>query len=89
MRNKRNEKGFCQMEATEKPTPSDEREKVESQTNEMILAEDAVETTIYLAAAPDCCSPEEKLVNMLGMLGSNICDEDIYHSENDHINLKM
>lgn len=76
-------------ENDKKSTPTEEREKSGSETNEMILAEDAVETTIYLAAAPDCCSPEEKLGNMLGMLGSNICDEDIYHSENDHINLKM
>lgn len=37
-------------------TPTEERQMQEDETNEMILAEDAVQTTAYLANAPDCCS---------------------------------
>lgn len=71
------------------PSPTEEKEQAERVTNEMILAEDAVETTAYLAGAPDCCSDGEKLENMLGMLGANVMDEDIYHSEDQHPTLGM
>lgn len=65
-------------------TPTEERQKKENETNEMILAEDAIETTAYLAAAPDCCSGTEQLGHVLGMLGANVMDEDIYHTEEYH-----
>lgn len=40
-------------------TPTEERQAQEQETNEMLLAEDAVQTTVYLANAPDCCSGED------------------------------
>lgn len=65
-------------------SPQEEKELAEKETIEMITAEDAVETTVYLANAPDCCSGDEQLDNVLGMLGANVMDEDIYHSEDQH-----
>lgn len=63
--------------------------QAEKETNEMILAEDAVQTTAYITNAPDCCSGAEQLDNMLGMLGADIMDEDIYHDEDEHPKMIM
>ena len=35
-------------------TPTEERKEQENENNEILLAEDAVQTTAYLANAPDC-----------------------------------
>lgn len=70
-------------------TPTEERQVQENETNEMLLAEDAVQTTAYLANAPDCCSGAEQLDNMLGMLGADVMDEDVYHSKDEHPKLSM
>lgn len=70
-------------------TPTEEQQMQEDETNEMILAEDAVQTTAYLANAPDCCSGAEQLDNILGMLGADVMDEDIYHSADYHPKLSM
>lgn len=70
-------------------TPTEERQMQEDETNEMLLAEDAVQTTAYLANAPDCCSGAEQLDNMLGMLGADVMDEGVYHSEDEHPKLSM
>ena len=70
-------------------TPTEERKEQENKTNEILLAEDAVQTTAYLANAPDCCSGAEQLGNMLGMLGADVADEDIYHSEGQHPKMSM
>ena len=48
-------------------TPTEERKEQENENNEILLAEDAVQTTAYLANAPDCCSGAEQLGNVLGM----------------------
>ena len=61
----------------------------ENETNEMILAEDAVQTTFYLATAPDCCSGAEQLDHVLGMLGADVMDEDVYHSEDQHPKMSL
>lgn len=61
----------------------------ENETNEMILAEDAVQTTIYLANAPDCCSGAEQLDHVLGMLGADVMEEDVYHSEDQHPKMSL
>lgn len=61
----------------------------ENETNEMILAEDAVQTTTYLANAPDYCSGAEQLGNVLGMLGADVMDDEVYHSEDEHPKLSM
>ena len=65
-------------------TPTEQRQEQERQTNEARLAEDAVQTTAYLANAPDCCSGAEQLDHVLGMLGSDVMDDGIYHSEDQH-----
>ena len=70
-------------------TPTEERKEQENENNEILLAEDAVQTTAYLANAPDCCSGAEQLGNMLGMLGADVADEDIYHSEGQHPKMSM
>lgn len=63
-----------------KDEKSDEKQKV----TDMLSAEDIVEQAEYAANAPKCCSEKERALNMLGMLGSNIADEDIYHDESEH-----
>ena len=59
---------------------SDEKQK----TTNILTAEDLAEQAEYAANAPKCCSEKERALNMLGMLGSNIADEDIYHDEGEH-----
>ena len=61
-----------------------EHEKEKQETIDTITGEDVMEATAYMANAPDCCSAEEKAENMLGMLGANIIDESIYHTEEEH-----
>lgn len=65
-------------------TPTYPTEEKEEQVNNMITTEDLVEQAIYAATAPDCCSDGEQAQNMLGMLGANIMDDDIYHDEDEH-----
>ena len=69
--------------------PQKDMRQAVQETNDMILAEDAVETTVYLANAPDCCSDAEKLGNVLGMLGANVMDEYIYHNDDLHPKMNM
>ena len=59
---------------------SDEKQKA----TDILTGEDLAEQAEYAANAPKCCSEKERALNMLGMLGSNIADEDIYHDESDH-----
>ena len=68
---------------------SDKREKDEKQLNDMISLEDCVETTIYASNAPACCSAGERISNILGMLGADVLDEDVYHREEDHLAQRM
>ena len=70
-------------------TPTEERQEQENETNEILLAEDAVQTTAYLASAPGCCSGAEQLGNVLGMLGADVMDEDVYHTEDQHPKMSM
>ena len=65
-------------------TPTEDRQEQENETNEILLAEDAVQTTAYLANAPDCCSGAEQLDHVLEMLGADVMDEDVYHTEDQH-----
>lgn len=71
------------------PDPEKEQRQKENETNEILLAEDAVQTTAYIANAPDCCSGTEQLDNMLGMLGADVMDEDVYHDEDEHPKMTM
>ena len=70
-------------------TPTEARQEQENETNEILLAEDAVQTTAYLVNAPYCCSGAEQLDHVLGMLGADVMDEDVYHSEDQHPRLSM
>lgn len=56
----------------------------EKECTDMRTAEDIAEQAEYAANAPKCCSKKERALNMLGMLGSNITDEDIWHDESEH-----
>ena len=56
----------------------------EQKTTDLLTAEDLAEQAEYAANAPKCCSEKERALNMLGMLGSNIADEDICHDEGEH-----
>ena len=62
----------------------DEKSDGKQKVTDMLSAEDIAEQAEYAANAPKCCSEKERALNMLGMLGSNIADEDIYHDESDH-----
>ena len=70
-------------------TPTEERKEQENENNEILLAEDAVQTTASLANAPDCCSGAEQLDHVLGMLGADVMDEDVYHSEDQHPKMSL
>lgn len=61
----------------------EEYEDKEESTN-TLTAEGLAEQAEYATNAPKCCSEKERALNMLGMLGSNIADEDIYHDESEH-----
>ncbi len=63
------------------------QKKVDEATD-MITAEDIVEQAVYAANAPDCCA-DEQAENMLGMLGANIVDDEIYHDEDECPSLTM
>ena len=65
-------------------TDNKKKKKENDEVTNMITAEDLVEQAIYAANAPECCSSAEQAQNMLGMLGANIMDSSIYHSEEDH-----
>ena len=62
----------------------DERSYEKQKATDILTAEDLAEQAEYAANAPKCCSEKERALNMLGMLGSNIADEDIYHDEDEH-----
>ena len=70
-------------------TPTEDRQEQENETNEILRAEDAVQTTAYLANAPDCCSGAEQLDHVLEMLGADVMDEDVYHSEDQHLKMSL
>lgn len=70
-------------------TPTEDRQEQENETNEILLAEDVVQTTAYLVNAPDCCSGAEQLDNVLGMLGADVMNEDVYHTEEQHPKLSL
>lgn len=69
-------------------TPTEERRQEADETTDRITAEDLVEQAVYAAHAPDCCA-DRHAENMLGMLGANILEEEIYHDEEDCPKLKM
>ena len=66
-----------------KPITAEEEHRQEvDEVTDMITTEDVVEQAIYMANAPDCCA-DEHAENMLGMLGVNIIEPEIYHDEDE------
>lgn len=63
------------------------RQEVDEVTD-MITAEDVVEQAVYMANAPECCA-DDHAENILGMLGANVVDEEIYHDEDECPKLGM
>ena len=78
-----------ERENMEDDGPEQKEIQAENETNEILLAEDAVQTTVYLSHAPDCCSDAERLENLLGMLGADVMDGDVYHAEDEHPEMSM
>lgn len=77
---KKNKKTVLKTE-TDQETIESEAKKIE-ETNNLITAEDLVEQAFYKTHAPDCCA-DKHAKNMLGMLGANIIEPDIYHDEDE------
>ena len=65
------------------------QKRQENETNEILLEEDAVQSTAYLVNTPECCSGAEHLDHVLGMLGADVMDEDVYHSEDQHPKMSL
>ena len=64
--------------------PQAKHEAEVQETTDMITAEDLTEQAVYAANAPACCSDEQQAENMLGMLGANVVEPEIYHTEEEH-----
>ena len=63
-------------------TAEEEHRQEVDEVTDMITTEDVVEQVVYMANAPDCCA-DEHAENMLGMLGANIVEPEIYHDEDE------
>jgi len=77
------------MKGIKKADPQKLHEKDIAKTTDMITAEDLVEQAVYATNTPSCCDGDDQAENMLDMLGANIMDDDIYHDESEHPELKM
>ena len=82
------EEQIKQLQIKQTQTAEEEHRKEVDETTDMITTEDVVEQAVYMANAPDCCS-DEHAENMLGMLGANVVDEEIYHDEDECPKLGM
>ena len=82
------EEQIKQLQIKQTQTAEEEHRKEVDETTDMITTEDVVEQAVYMANAPDCCA-DEHAENMLGMLGANIVDEEIYHDEDECPKLGM
>ncbi len=82
------EEQIKQLQVKQNQTAEEEHRKDVDETTDMITTEDVVEQAVYMANAPDCCA-DEHAENMLGMLGANVVDEEIYHDEDECPKLDM
>lgn len=82
------EEQIKQLQIKQTQTAEEEHRKEVDETTDMITTEDVVEQAVYMANAPDCCA-DEHAENMLGMLGANVVDEEIYHDEDECPKLGM
>ena len=64
--------------------PEKEHEQEKKEMADIITAEDVAEQVAYAANAPKCCSKKEQAEHMFNMLGANIIDFSIYHTESEH-----
>ena len=76
------EEQIKQLQIKQTQTAEEEHRKEVDETTDMITTEDVVEQAVYMANAPDCCA-DEHAENMLGMLGANIVEPEIYHDEDE------
>ena len=74
------EEQIKQLQIRQTQTAEEEHRKEVDETTDMITTEDVVEQAVYMANAPECCA-DEHAENMLGMLGANIVEPEIYHDE--------
>ena len=72
-----------QIRQTQTQTAEEEHGQEVDEVTDMITTEDVIEQAIYMANAPDCCA-DEHAENMLGMLGANIIEPEIYHDEDEY-----
>lgn len=82
------EEQIKQLQIKQTQTAEEEHRKEVDETTDMITTEDVVEQAVYMVNAPDCCA-DEHAENMLGMLGANVVDEEIYHDEDECPKLGM
>ena len=82
------EEQIKQLQIKQTQTAEEEHRKEVDETTDLITTEDVVEQAVYMANAPDCCA-DEHAENMLGMLGANVVDEEIYHDEDECPKLGM
>lgn len=82
------EEQIKQLQIRQTQTAEEEHRKEVDETTDMITTEDVVEQAVYMANAPDCCA-DEHAENMLGMLGANVVDEEIFHDEDECPKLGM
>ena len=82
------EEQIKQLQIKQTQTAEEEHRKEVDETTDMITTEDVVEQAVYMPNAPDCCA-DEHAENMLGMLGANVVDEEIYHDEDECPKLGM
>ena len=82
------EEQIKQLQIKQTQTAEEEHRQEIDETTDLITTEDVVEQAVYMANAPDCCA-DEHAENMLGMLGANVVDEEIYHDEDECPKLGM
>ena len=76
------EEQIKQLQIRQTQTAEEEHRQEVDETTDMITTEDVIEQAVYMANAPDCCA-DEHAENMLGMLGANIVEPEIYHDEDE------
>lgn len=61
-----------------------EEKQQQAETTELILAEDSMETSVYLANVQNCVGGGEQAMTLFGMLGCNFEDFHLCHCDEEH-----